>query len=329
MNGNMVLGEHPGTSGSALGSWRLYVPGLGIDDRIAMVDMTGSTATSVHYYAANRIGSVIGMVNTAGVLTDQYLYSPYGVEEPLAGSGNPFRYTGRYYDGETGLYYYRKRSYSAPEGRFTGPDALLYADQWNTYAYVGNNPINNVDPSGQECVTQADGSGLCDPPGDDIGTFTIPAEHNPGHIGPDRGGYHKYGAETSTPDSNGSLKGVIADEVIANPTPGKDTPATPEGVVNDAGISPPLPGDDKVISYVTSDSNGNTVVVNVTVPGAHGLNPGYVAQAIIPSASSTSIVVVGEGNAYIQVGPGSAIGGAVFQNKINRDMRRAIYKSTQ
>ncbi len=73
---DMVLGEHPGTSGSALGSWRLYVPGIGIDDRIAMVDMSGSTATAVHYYMPNRIGSVIGMVNTAGVLTDQYLYSP-------------------------------------------------------------------------------------------------------------------------------------------------------------------------------------------------------------------------------------------------------------
>jgi hypothetical protein len=48
-----------------------------------------------------------------GVLTDQYLYSPYGVEGPLTGSGNPFRYTGRYYDAETGLYYYRSRYYSA------------------------------------------------------------------------------------------------------------------------------------------------------------------------------------------------------------------------
>ncbi len=72
MNGNMVLGEHPGSVGSALGSWTLYIPGLGIDDRVAMVTMSGSTATDVHFYLPNRIGSIIGMVNTAGVLTDQY-----------------------------------------------------------------------------------------------------------------------------------------------------------------------------------------------------------------------------------------------------------------
>ena len=142
---------HPGTAGSALGSWRLYVPGLGIDDRVAMVDMSGSTATSVHYYATNRLGSVIGMVDSAGVLTDQYLYSPFGVEEPLSASGNPFRYTGRYYDGETGLYYYRSRYYN-PGGRFLEPDSILYDGGLNLYAYVGGDPINNVDPLGTQRV---------------------------------------------------------------------------------------------------------------------------------------------------------------------------------
>ncbi len=153
-----MLGEHPGSVGSALGSWTLYIPGLGIDDRVAMVTMSGSTATDVHFYLPNRLGSVIGMVGglwgsaAHGTLTDQYLYSPYGVEEPLAGSGNMYRYTGRYYDGETGLYYYRSRYYSAGGiaggGRFLQPDSILYDGGFNLYSYVGGNPINNVDPLG-------------------------------------------------------------------------------------------------------------------------------------------------------------------------------------
>jgi len=129
------------------------VPGLGLDDRVAMVDMSGSTATSVHYYASNRLGSVIGMVDSAGTLTDQYLYSPFGVEEPLNGSGNPFRYTGRYYDGETGLYYYRSRYYDTA-GRFLEPDSIGYKGGLNLYNYGGGDPINNVDPLGTECCNR-------------------------------------------------------------------------------------------------------------------------------------------------------------------------------
>jgi hypothetical protein len=135
-----------------------------------------------------------------------------------------------------------------------------------------------------------------------------------------------YTAKASTP-SSGNVGKSIAQAVIENPTPGNDSPATATGVKNDAGISP-IPNTDNVISYVTGDSNGNTVVVNVTVPGQHILNPGYVAQAIVPGDHSTTIFVVGEGNALIQQGPGSALGGAVFQGKIEGDIRRGIYNST-
>ena len=82
------------------------------------------------------------------MLADQYLYSPFGVEEPLSASGNPFRYTGRYYDGETGLYYYRSRYYNTG-GRFLEPDSILYDGGLNLYSYGGGDPINNVDPLGE------------------------------------------------------------------------------------------------------------------------------------------------------------------------------------
>jgi len=60
-----------------------------------------------------------------------------------------FTYTGREWDKETGLYYYRARYYDPMEGRFISKDPILFAGgDVNLYGYVQNNAINYYDPSG-------------------------------------------------------------------------------------------------------------------------------------------------------------------------------------
>ena len=66
--------------------------------------------------------------------------------------GNDRLYTGREYDGETGLYYYRAREYSPELGRFLQRDPVGQSDQINLYTYVGNSPVMGRDPSGEWIV---------------------------------------------------------------------------------------------------------------------------------------------------------------------------------
>ena len=64
--------------------------------------------------------------------------------------GNTRLFTGREYDKEIGLYYYRARYYSAELGSFISRDPIGVRDNVNLYSYVGNNPVKFVDAMGRE-----------------------------------------------------------------------------------------------------------------------------------------------------------------------------------
>jgi len=134
---------------------RKYVYGQGIDDRIAMLDATCAGGGRC-FYLTNWQGSATTLVNQDGTLNAVYHYGPYGEGTNWTPSdaltGNPFRYTGRRVDPETGLYYYRARYYSPRTGRFLQTDPVGTKDDLNLYAFVGNDPLNRVDPSGLGCT---------------------------------------------------------------------------------------------------------------------------------------------------------------------------------
>jgi len=89
-----------------------------------------------------------------------YEYGPYG--EVIRASGptnqttNPFRFATKYWDSETDLVYFGQRYYSPSLGRFISPDPIGTDGGLNLYAFVGNNPINDVDPLGLSTGSLAD-----------------------------------------------------------------------------------------------------------------------------------------------------------------------------
>ncbi|MCL5280907.1 MAG: hypothetical protein M1376_13495, partial [Planctomycetes bacterium] len=102
-----------------------------------------------YYYHCDGLGSVVGLTNASGNTVEVYEYDVYGrLGASDASHPNRLLFTGREYDKETGLYYYRARYYNAQIGRFLQTDPVGYGAGMNWYAYCGNNSTNAVDPSG-------------------------------------------------------------------------------------------------------------------------------------------------------------------------------------
>ncbi len=103
------------------------------------------------WYLADRLGSVRQQVQADGTVLNQITYDSFGniLSETNPAEGDRFKYTGREYDDLTGLYYYRARWYDAGTGKFLSEDPLGFAaGDYNLSRYVGNDPLNSLDPSG-------------------------------------------------------------------------------------------------------------------------------------------------------------------------------------
>jgi RHS repeat-associated protein len=141
-DGTKLVAEYDG-SGNAL---RRYVHGPGTDDPVIWYE--GSTLATRYYLHADERGTIIAASDNSGsAAANIYTYGPYG--EPTPGwTGSRFRYTGQTAIPEAHLYYYKARMYSPSLGRFLQTDPIGTKDDLNLYAYVGDDPIDRVDPSG-------------------------------------------------------------------------------------------------------------------------------------------------------------------------------------
>ncbi|HTS09729.1 MAG TPA: RHS repeat-associated core domain-containing protein [Candidatus Eisenbacteria bacterium] len=122
-----------------------YGQGVGIDEPISVLR---SSATN-YYEADEALGSITSLSNGAGALASTYTYDSFGNLTTSTGTlTNPFRYTGRDLDSESGLYFYRARYFDPAAGRFISEDPSRFAGGIDFYEYVDNSPLNEFDPLG-------------------------------------------------------------------------------------------------------------------------------------------------------------------------------------
>jgi len=109
---------------------------------------------SYYFYLYDGLGNTIALMNSSGGVANTYAYDPYGKMTGSSGTvANPFRFGGAYgaYSDTTNLIKIRARYYDSGLGRWSQLDPIEGCKDdpviLNRYAYVGGNPINNIDPS--------------------------------------------------------------------------------------------------------------------------------------------------------------------------------------
>ena len=119
----------------------------GVGGLLSMTRISGAESNT-YFYCMDGNGNVTDMVDTEGNNVAHYEYGPFG--ETLVATGpmaqiNPFKFSSKYWDSETGFYYYGMRWYSPEIGRWVNRDPIEESGGVLLYGFIVNNSIGGID----------------------------------------------------------------------------------------------------------------------------------------------------------------------------------------
>jgi RHS repeat-associated protein len=168
--GGQEIAEFDGSTGALKKEYIYGASGL-----LATIEPTAINSNGTRYATSDTLGSPRVVTDSGATIISRHDFMPFG-EELGAGIGGRTtgmgysaadglrqKFTSKERDNETGLDYFAARYYASTQGRFTSPDSFgglqLNPQTFNLYAYVKNNPLKYVDPSGHDAES-SDKSGI-------------------------------------------------------------------------------------------------------------------------------------------------------------------------
>jgi RHS repeat-associated protein len=121
-----------------------------------MSEITGGAVTESHFAAYDGNGNVAALAKASdGVETARYEYGPFG--EPIRMTGakaktNPFQFSTKFTDDETGMLYYGYRFCNSSTGRWLSRDPIEEAGGLSLYGFVFNDSVDTIDADGRELI---------------------------------------------------------------------------------------------------------------------------------------------------------------------------------
>ena len=163
-DGDNLVAEFDATSSSCGNLLRSYTWGLDLAGSLtatggvgALVQITDHATSTAYFPTFDGNGNIASLLKASdGTVAAAYEYSPFGELLRCAGSyatSNPFRFSTKFTDDESGLVYYGQRYYSPGLGRFINRDPIEEAGGLNLYGFCGNDGVNGIDYLGNSWLS--------------------------------------------------------------------------------------------------------------------------------------------------------------------------------